>query len=148
MPWSISSQIPSSWTNIGTVLFPSFRSSYVWLLLSSIHSVSLPLVIWILNSILLLFTSIFCFDKESFKSWICTKSLVVFPNLKTTSSGAWSIPGIVWFDVSFLISSINLLIFDWSEVKIFVLPPIPVSYTHLTLPTILRRCRSRWSPYH
>ena len=28
------------------------------------------------------------------------------------------------------------------------LTPIPVSYTHLTLPTILRRCRSRWSPYH
>ena len=25
---------------------------------------------------------------------------------------------------------------------------MPVSYTHLTLPTILRRCRSRWSPYH
>ena len=23
-----------------------------------------------------------------------------------------------------------------------------VSYTHLTLPTILRSCRSRWSPYH
>ena len=32
------------------------------------------------------------------------------------------------------------------------LPPIhalaTVSYTHLTLPTILRSCRSRWSPYH
>ena len=26
--------------------------------------------------------------------------------------------------------------------------PIPVSYTHLTLPTIPPRCRSRWSPYH
>ena len=26
--------------------------------------------------------------------------------------------------------------------------PGSVSYTHLTLPTILRRCRSRWSPYH
>ena len=26
--------------------------------------------------------------------------------------------------------------------------PIPVSYTHLTLPTTARRCRSRWSPYH
>ena len=26
--------------------------------------------------------------------------------------------------------------------------PMPVSYTHLTLPTILRSCRSRWSPYH
>ena len=25
---------------------------------------------------------------------------------------------------------------------------VPVSYTHLTLPTILRSCRSRWSPYH
>ena len=24
----------------------------------------------------------------------------------------------------------------------------PVSYTHLTLPTTLVRCRSRWSPYH
>ena len=24
----------------------------------------------------------------------------------------------------------------------------PVSYTHLTLPTITVRCRSRWSPYH
>ena len=23
-----------------------------------------------------------------------------------------------------------------------------VSYTHLTLPTIRHRCRSRWSPYH
>ena len=23
-----------------------------------------------------------------------------------------------------------------------------VSYTHLTLPTISCRCRSRWSPYH
>ena len=24
----------------------------------------------------------------------------------------------------------------------------PVSYTHLTLPTIATPCRSRWSPYH
>ena len=24
----------------------------------------------------------------------------------------------------------------------------PVSYTHLTLPTIVEWCRSRWSPYH
>ena len=24
----------------------------------------------------------------------------------------------------------------------------PVSYTHLTLPTIVRECRSRWSPGH
>ena len=26
--------------------------------------------------------------------------------------------------------------------------PAPVSYTHLTLPTKLEWCRSRWSPYH
>ena len=25
---------------------------------------------------------------------------------------------------------------------------MPVSYTHLTLPTKLEWCRSRWSPYH
>ena len=25
---------------------------------------------------------------------------------------------------------------------------LPVSYTHLTLPTIHVECRSRWSPYH
>ena len=27
-------------------------------------------------------------------------------------------------------------------------PRLPVSYTHLTLPTTLHECRSRWSPYH
>ena len=27
-------------------------------------------------------------------------------------------------------------------------PRKPVSYTHLTLPTTLVKCRSRWSPYH
>ena len=26
--------------------------------------------------------------------------------------------------------------------------PMSVSYTHLTLPTTCRGCRSRWSPYH
>ena len=26
--------------------------------------------------------------------------------------------------------------------------PLPVSYTHLTLPTTAHSCRSRWSPYH
>ena len=25
---------------------------------------------------------------------------------------------------------------------------LSVSYTHLTLPTTIIRCRSRWSPYH
>ena len=28
------------------------------------------------------------------------------------------------------------------------IPIRPVSYTHLTLPTIPFECRSRWSPYH
>ena len=32
-------------------------------------------------------------------------------------------------------------------VSLLTLPYIPVSYTHLTLPTN-KRCRSRWSPYH
>ena len=29
-----------------------------------------------------------------------------------------------------------------------VVTTTPVSYTHLTLPTIIPECRSRWSPYH
>ena len=30
----------------------------------------------------------------------------------------------------------------------FPIIEMPVSYTHLTLPTIHVECRSRWSPYH
>ena len=32
--------------------------------------------------------------------------------------------------------------------EIVEMASIPVSYTHLTLPTKLEWCRSRWSPYH
>ena len=35
-----------------------------------------------------------------------------------------------------------------SDAAARVLGWIPVSYTHLTLPTIPFECRSRWSPYH
>ena len=31
---------------------------------------------------------------------------------------------------------------------VIVMPVTTVSYTHLTLPTTLCMCRSRWSPYH
>ena len=31
---------------------------------------------------------------------------------------------------------------------LLILGIVSVSYTHLTLPTNLRMCRSRWSPYH
>ena len=34
------------------------------------------------------------------------------------------------------------------EVSLNILTSYSVSYTHLTLPTTARRCRSRWSPYH
>ena len=36
---------------------------------------------------------------------------------------------------------------NWRINEISVMPE-PVSYTHLTLPTISCRCRYRWSPYH
>ena len=35
----------------------------------------------------------------------------------------------------------NTIKLHWDELT-------PVSYTHLTLPTIVRECRSRWSPDH
>ena len=34
------------------------------------------------------------------------------------------------------------------EEMLVVLDEGPVSYTHLTLPTTIKPCRSRWSPYH
>ena len=38
---------------------------------------------------------------------------------------------------------------EWfKKIAIPNIEKIPVSYTHLTLPTIQRSCRSRWSPYH
>ena len=36
----------------------------------------------------------------------------------------------------------------YTEAIVGMLEPQAVSYTHLTLPTIVRECRSRWSPYH
>ena len=45
--------------------------------------------------------------------------------------------------------------FNWPEDEVVVVHDDkktyrlePVSYTHLTLPTMRLRCRSRWSPYH
>ena len=32
--------------------------------------------------------------------------------------------------------------------KVLIIGCDPVSYTHLTLPTNVQQCRSRWSPYH
>jgi hypothetical protein len=35
-----------------------------------------------------------------------------------------------------------------SDPSLVTSPSIPVSYTHLTLPTTIVMSRSRWSPYH
>ena len=37
---------------------------------------------------------------------------------------------------------------SYGEVSHIKLEQAPVSYTHLTLPTTIGWCRSRWSPYH
>ena len=37
---------------------------------------------------------------------------------------------------------------SWLAAKYGKLGKDSVSYTHLTLPTTLHECRSRWSPYH
>ena len=38
------------------------------------------------------------------------------------------------------------LFFKPKSVAVIGASGTPVSYTHLTLPTIVRECRSRWSP--
>ena len=59
-----------------------------------------------------------------------------------------------WILASFTVFGITLvLLYTMSTLYHSFQPPglkklfQPVSYTHLTLPTI-ERCRSRWSPYH
>ena len=60
--------------------------------------------------------------------------------------GNW---GIIVLCTMFLVSSsINVSIFHITWLDTFWTDPIPVSYTHLTLPTTTPQCRSRWSPYH
>ena len=43
---------------------------------------------------------------------------------------------------------VRLYMPDRQKRDVFVHRLVPVSYTHLTLPTIALLCRSRWSPYH
>ena len=73
-------------------------------------------------------------DKISFLIF-CLEDLSIF------DSGVLKSPTIiVLLSISFLKSS-----------KIYFMylgAPMSVSYTHLTLPTSLAECRSRWSPYH
>ena len=57
------------------------------------------------------------------------------------------------FDIPKELSGIGFIAFiargDINNRSVFKVSNIEtVSYTHLTLPTILRSCRSRWSPYH
>ena len=54
-------------------------------------------------------------------------------------------------DTSYLINSVQKFITGAAIMKAVQegkLSLNAVSYTHLTLPTTLVRCRSRWSPYH
>ena len=39
-------------------------------------------------------------------------------------------------------------VLGWVAVLIVAVTLMSVSYTHLTLPTTIKPCRSRWSPYH
>ena len=43
-------------------------------------------------------------------------------------------------------TELAVLVYFWNDIVTIITKS--VSYTHLTLPTILRSCRSRWSPYH
>ena len=49
----------------------------------------------------------------------------------------------------YLINGIGMNYFYAEEIYNFLsISKEPVSYTHLTLPTNVSMCRSRWSPYH
>ena len=72
-------------------------------------------------------------DEQTLSTYVKTHSI---PNLRVT-----------------LIDDQGQVIFDnfqkdYSHFKNHANRPEAVSYTHLTLPTTLHECRSRWSPYH
>ena len=61
------------------------------------------------------------------------------------------------FIVTIIVLGLNLFFWQFGDwfvygfVFAFTIPLMlfgAVSYTHLTLPTTLSTCRSRWSPYH
>ena len=56
--------------------------------------------------------------------------------------GSWLILSVLGFLVLTVLAVLGHG-FDWMNTVI-----VAVSYTHLTLPTIIPECRSRWSPYH
>ena len=53
-----------------------------------------------------------------------------------------------WPDTLYQLHLSNSRIIFSHETALMLHGLTAVSYTHLTLPTILRSCRSRWSPYH
>ena len=67
-------------------------------------------------------------------------NMIIFGGLITLAYG--------WVDDAsrFLIAKLP----DWLHWLSYIVIPVfvPVSYTHLTLPTKEDECRSRWSPYH
>ena len=51
-------------------------------------------------------------------------------------------------DVTRTVQNLEIARIDAERKLLLVKGAIPVSYTHLTLPTNTVTCRSRWSPYH
>ena len=52
-----------------------------------------------------------------------------------------------------IVDEVDSILIDEARTPLVISGPVdersdPVSYTHLTLPTIILTCRSRWSPYH
>ena len=46
------------------------------------------------------------------------------------------------------LTQVVVTLFGLLLLTFFIGRVMPVSYTHLTLPTTTPQCRSRWSPYH
>ena len=76
-------------------------------------------------------------------SWISSHFAAIHIHLchRTIINNGCVPPVIKWR----LVSPIRSAILTFQRVDT---PLEPVSYTHLTLPTTLSTCRSRWSPYH
>ena len=88
-------------------------------------------------------------------SWVAPAILIGMFLIALLPSNGWTKFGTYLFLIGVVVSAF----FDISDILTFLYRLVlysiiygvlitPVSYTHLTLPTIRHRCRSRWSPYH
>ena len=83
--------------------------------------------------------------KDEVTAWLNARD----GRLATSEQASWELYGTDWNEsYPVMLAEHNRMAADGTLPAPKAGAAAPVSYTHLTLPTIHVECRSRWSPYH